>query len=45
LRRKEAMWAISSVGRARSAEVGLGGESEAMGGLKLRFWIFDAKDS
>jgi hypothetical protein len=39
------MWAISSGGRARSAEVGLGGEGQAMGGLKLRFWIFVAKDS
>lgn len=31
LGRKEAMWAISSVGRARSDEVGLGGEEAAMG--------------
>jgi hypothetical protein len=31
LGRKEAMWAISSAGRARSAVVGVGLEEEAMG--------------
>jgi hypothetical protein len=31
LGRKEAMWAISSAGRARNPALGLGGEGESMG--------------